>query len=70
MEFKKDSLRNQLVECKDIVPNTWDQIMPLLTTKQRHYWIWSDEPNKGKTTWLNEMASTFRCSWYNYQENF
>lgn len=70
MEFKKDSLRNQLSECKDIIPNTWDQIMPLLSTKQRHFWVWSDEPNKGKTTWLNEMSSTFRCSWYNYQENF
>lgn len=53
-------------DCKDTIPNTWDEIMPIVDGKQKHYWVWSREPNRGKTTWLKEMASKYRCTWYSY----
>jgi len=52
--------------CKDTIPNTWEQDLPIVDGKQKHYWIWSHAPNKGKTTWLKGIAEKYRASWYNY----
>lgn len=38
--------------------------------KQRHYWIWSTAPNKGKTTFLKELTAAHPCYWYAYLETF
>lgn len=60
----------QKPDCKGSVPNPWCKYLPLKQEKKRHIWIYSYDPNKGKTTWLKDLDSKFRCSWYNYQENF
>lgn len=36
--------------------------------KKRHYWIYSTEPNRGKTKFLESMDNNYRCSWYNKSE--
>lgn len=33
------------------IPNPWGKLLPSFkSSKKRHYWIWSDGPNYGKTT--------------------
>jgi len=58
--------------CEDYIPNTWDLELPLLEQgeKKKHYWLWSTEPNMGKTTFLRKLDSDYRCSWYNVNESF
>lgn len=53
-----------------MLPNTWDLVLPLedKTTKKRHYWFWTNEPDKGKTTFLETMETRYRTSWYNKSE--
>lgn len=57
-------------DCKDAIPNTWDLDLAIKEGKKRHIWIFSYEPDKGKTTWLKGLDEKYRCSWYNYQESF
>lgn len=38
--------------------------------KQRHYWIYSDRPNKGKTTYLQLLREEFATSDYSAQEKY
>lgn len=38
--------------------------------KQRHYWLYSSMPNKGKTTFLERLRAEFACSDYSAQEKF
>lgn len=39
-----------------LIPNNWNLEMPaLFDEKKRHYWIWSKEPNRGKTTFANTL---------------
>lgn len=64
--------RTQLSYCEHSIPNPWClhlQIFPR-TWKQRHYWVWSTGPNYGKTTWLKDLYSKFKCSWYSTKESF
>lgn len=61
--------------CEGLMPSLWDGIVleykPLTCdTKQRHIWLWSDGPNKGKTTFLKKLDSMYRCFWYNPSEKF
>jgi Geminivirus Rep catalytic domain. len=62
--------KSPLPTCTGYIPNSFGVLMPLKTDKQRHYWVYSSLPNKGKTTWLLDLSSKFRCSWYTVQENF
>lgn len=38
--------------------------------KKRHHWIYSTEPNRGKTTFLEHMEATYRAGFYNSEEKF
>lgn len=69
-EWKRDQLREDKVLCEGFIPNDFEKLMPLIEGKKRHYWVWSQGPNKGKTTWLKELDSLYRCSWYSYEEKF
>lgn len=43
-----------------LIPNPWEKLMiSNITDKKRHYWIWSNTPNKGKTTWALSMVEKF-----------
>lgn len=55
--------------CEDFIPNTWDVEIPVIKDqKRKHYWFYSTEPDKGKTTFLENVGEKFRCSWYNKSE--
>lgn len=41
------------------IPNPWGILLPLTNQKRRHWWIYSTQPNKGKTTWAKEMQATY-----------
>lgn len=41
-----------------------------LENKQCHFWIWSHEPNKGKTTFLTSIRKKYRAEFWNYGEVF
>jgi len=56
--------------CEGFIPNTFGRLLPVLAGKLRHYWFWSAGANKGKTTFLKSVASTYPCLWYSWQESF
>lgn len=56
--------------CVGFVPNSWGLILPVLETKHRHYWFWSTNPNKGKTTWLQMIKDKYPAMWYSWTEKF
>lgn len=42
------------------LPNQWGfLITPNSKEKQRHLWIWSSSPNRGKTTWARDLESKY-----------
>lgn len=70
-EYKRDLARSHLKDCGDFIPNTWDVLLPVMPElKKRHYWIWSREPDRGKTTWLKSLDNELKCSWITYDEKF
>lgn len=55
------------------LPLNWEGLtMPLhvFPHKQRHYWLWSSMPNKGKSTFLKKLMGMHRCSFYSCSEKF
>lgn len=59
-----------LPRCVGFLPNTFGLCLPLLSSKQRHYWFWSDTPNRGKTTFLASIASQYPSFWYSWAEKY
>lgn len=58
---------------ENFILHSWDGLdLPLLQrpVKQRHYWLWSDRPNKGKTTFLQTLDEKARCSFYTTLEKY
>jgi len=57
--------------CVGFIPNTWGLLMPILPAKQRHYWVWSAQPNRGKSTkFLDPLAEQYPSMRYNWNEKF
>lgn len=61
----KDDVRC-LEEAKEVVrnipyvlSNPWGRLIFTEGGKKRHWWIWSRNPNRGKTTWARELADQF-----------
>lgn len=57
----------------DFFPSSWDGLeLPVYpkTVKQRHYWLWSSIPNKGKSTFLKKIFDTYKASFISCQEKF
>lgn len=59
-----------LPRCIGFIPNTLGHLFPVLSGKQRHYWIWSSKPNTGKTSFLRSVALAYPSYWYSYKESF
>lgn len=59
-----------LPRASGFIPNTFQVLLPLRTDKQRHYWFWSDLPNKGKTTFLKNLEAAHPAAWYSYVEKY
>lgn len=49
------------INCPRWLPNTWGKLLPLRAdgTKRRHFWIWSNQPNRGKTTFANKLRELY-----------
>ena len=56
--------------CSEFIPNTWGLDLPLRDGKYKHYWFWSSEPDRGKTTFLNVLRERFPCSDFNTKNEF
>lgn len=56
--------------CVGFIPNSFGLNLPLYTAKKRHYWFWSEQPNKGKTTFLKGLQAQFPCLWYSWVEKY
>ena len=72
-EYKQDlALENdQTPDLPDNIPNNWDLIIPYFPEeKRRHYWFWSSQPDKGKTTFLNRVAHDYRAQFLNKEEKY
>lgn len=42
------------------LPNEWGLLLPYqVGKKKRHYWIYSTQPNRGKTTWAKRLAKEY-----------
>lgn len=55
------------------LPDNWKTVtLPVYPTthKQRHYWLYSDMPNMGKSTYLKKLFDMYRASYYSCQEKF
>lgn len=60
------------------LPHTWEECPPLPVhtglgkdrVKKRNYWLYSEMVNKGKTTFLKNLASKYRTYKYNMSESF
>jgi len=60
-----------LPRCSGFIPNTFCS-EPLIVSsgKDRHYWFWSQSPNKGKTTFLKSIQAQFPSLWYSWTEKY
>lgn len=55
----------------DQLPSPWVGIdLPVRQIKQKHYWLWSNKPNKGKTTFLKTLRLKYKTGTYNLKEKF
>lgn len=70
VEFYKKVKAPLQQKCIGFIPNTWGLILPVLESKHRHYWFWSDKPNKGKTTWLQNIKEKYPSMWYSWTEKY
>lgn len=43
------------------IPNDWGLLMPYANIKQKHYWIFSSAPNRGKTTFAKRLSDKYCC---------
>lgn len=57
----------------DVIETIWEdldlQVYPE-DYKRKHYWIYSRDPSKGKTTFLRLVDSKYRCSFYSCAEKY
>lgn len=54
-----------------IIENPWmDPFKVNTDLKKCHLWVYSRQPNLGKTTWLEGMHQNFNCGYWNLSEEF
>lgn len=48
--FRRDEQSRRVQQLPPFLPNPWAKVLPVYNNrKKRHYWIYSDQPNLGKT---------------------
>lgn len=63
----KDKLTDELpLNWKDLILKVFQKEH----NKQRHYWMFSSMPNKGKTTYLKKLEKIYCCSRYSIAEKY
>ena len=55
----------------EMIPNTFDLALPFMPEeKRRHYWFWSQSPDRGKTTFLESLEQSYRAHFYTKSEKY
>lgn len=55
--YKRQKLEDR-PDLPDAIPNTFDLSLPWMPEeKRRHYWFWSTEPDRGKSTFLKNLKT-------------
>jgi len=57
MERELKRVKEVKIELKTL-PNTWGIDMPITSEKKRHYWVWSEGHDKGKTSFTRFIKKT------------
>lgn len=59
--YQEDLIIDERDDLPDNIPNTWNLLLPVdLDIKKCHYWIWSSQPNRGKTTFAVNLLRKFK----------
>lgn len=71
-EYKQDKIIDERDDLPADLPNPWGIRMPVDTdNKQCHYWVYSKQPNKGKTTgFLEPIHSKHKAYWKDQTEPY
>lgn len=60
-EWKRDSNPDTRADLPRNVPNSWNLLLPVDTSiKKCHYWFWSSNPNRGKTTFGTYLLRMYK----------
>lgn len=71
-EYKEDKRIDQRDELPGELPNPWNKRMPVdLDNKKCHYWVYSHEPDRGKTTaFLEPIYENYKACWKDQTEPY
>jgi hypothetical protein len=72
-QLYKDLCPETLPTCTQKLPDNWVGItldLHPVSIKKRHFWIYSIQPDQGKSTFLEKLNSSFRCSYYTQSEKY
>lgn len=67
LETYKRLKKEDKPDLPEFLPNPFDlMLLSDIPAKKRHYWVWSRQPNMGKTTkFLEPLTEQFRARFYN-----
>lgn len=70
--YQEDSKVDERDDLPNELPNPWGKRMFVdLDNKKCHYWVYSKEPNRGKTTaFLEPLFKDYRCCWKDQTEPY
>lgn len=71
-EYKEDIKTDERDDLPSELPNPWGQRMLVDTDNKRcHYWVYSTQPNRGKTTgFLEPIHKQFKAYWHDQTEPY
>lgn len=71
IDLENEKKNQEKIDLGEELENNWNLNLTFnLESKQCHFWIWSKEPNRGKTTWLNSLYQKYRSNFLNLTEKF
>lgn len=68
-KIQQDHYKEVFEELPQYLPNTWGLVLPVVSGKRKHFWFWSEKPDRGKTTFLAGLEK-FGVYYFNYQEKY
>lgn len=70
-DSQEEKRKQTIKPLPDKFENSWEIIMNVeVNEKKRHYWIFSELCDTGKTTFLRFLSKNFFCAMWNFQEKF
>lgn len=59
--LKEPLKEGEIIDTDDLRNFDGKQIVYTINSKKRHVWIWSAEPDKGKSTFLRHLCEKYRA---------